>query len=317
MIARSIAAVAALLTLGAAPLVALSQVPAVPAMQPAPASTPSPAATTVTEDADPALWRVRDGDTTVYLFGTIHALRPGLGWFDEAVAKAFQASDEIVVEMVEPQDAGGRDGIVQRAVATDGTKLTDKLPADKRAAYAAALKGLGLPADGLDRFQPWFAAVTLVQAPMGQLGYRAEDGVERRLAAAAKAAGKPMIGLETFEQQIGFLANLSDQAQLRFLVSTVDELPNTGTVFAEMIDSWSKGDPDRLAALMNDSLEGEPEVEATLLTNRNKVWAGWIAERMKKPGTVFLAVGAGHLAGPNSVQAQLKGYKLNAKRVRY
>lgn len=315
MIARPLAGLAALLTLGAAPLVALSQTPAVPAATATPTPPASPAPATV--DADPALWRVKDRDTTIYLFGTIHALRPGLGWFDEAVAKAFAESDEIVVEMVEPEGAGGRDGIVQRAVAKDATPLTEKLPADKRAAFAAALKGVGLPADGLDRFQPWFAAVTLVQAPMGQLGYKAEEGVERRIAAAAKAAGKPMTGLETFEQQIGFLANLSDQAQLRFLVSTVDELPDTGKVFAEMIDSWSKGDPDRLAALMNDTLKDEPEVEKTLLTDRNKAWAGWIAERMKRPGTVFLAVGAGHLAGPNSVQAQLKGYRLDAKRVRY
>lgn len=314
MIARPLAGLAALLTLGATPPVALSQTPAGPATAtPAAPAAPAP----VTVDADPALWRVKDRDTTIYLFGTIHALRPGLGWFDEAVAKAFAESGEIVVEMVEPEGTNRRDGIVQRAVAKDATPLTQKLPADKREAFAAALKGVGLPADGLDRFQPWFAAVTLVQAPMGQLGYKAEEGVERRIAAAAKAAGKPMIGLETFEQQIGFLANLSDQAQMRFLVSTVDELPDTGKVFAEMIDSWSKGDPDRLAALMNDTLKDEPEVEKTLLTDRNKAWAGWIAERMKRPGTVFLAVGAGHLAGPNSVQAQLKGYRLDAKRVRY
>ena len=308
MINRPLAALAALLA-ATTPLVASCQTPA-----PQPSATPSAVATV---DADPALWRVKDEDTTIYLFGTIHVLKPGLGWFDEAVAKAFAASDQVVVEMIEPTGEGGRDGIVQRAVAKDNTPLTQKLPEDKRAAYAAALKGIGLPADGLDRFQPWFAAVTLVQAPMGQLGYKAEEGVERRIAAAAKEAGKEMIGLETFEQQIGFLAGLSPEAQLRFLVSTVDELPDTGKVFSEMIDSWSKGDPDRLAALMNETLKDEPEVEARLLTDRNKAWAGWIAERMKTPGTVFLAVGAGHLAGPNSVQQQLKAYRLNAKRVKY
>lgn len=308
MFSRPLAALAAFVT-AAMPLVASCQTPA-----PAPAATPSPVAPV---DADPALWRVKDRDTTIYLFGTIHVLQPGLGWFDEAVAKAFEASDQVVVEMIEPTGEGGRDGIVRRAVANDNTPLTQKLPEDKRAAYAAALKGIGLPADGLDRFQPWFAAVTLVQAPMGQLGYKAEEGVERRIAAAAKTAGKEMIGLETFDQQIGFLAGLSPEAQLRFLVSTVDELPDTGKVFAEMIDSWSKGDPDRLAALMNETLKDEPEVEKRLLTDRNKAWAAWIAERMKRPGTVFLAVGAGHLAGPNSVQQQLKAYRLNAKRVKY
>jgi uncharacterized protein len=54
-----------------------------------------------------------------------------------------------------------------------------------------------------------------------------------------------------------------------------------------------------------------------LLTQRNANWAKWIKERMARPGTVFVAVGAGHLGGKSSVQKLLKKQKLKAKRVRY
>ena len=85
----------------------------------------------------------------------------------------------------------------------------------------------------------------------------------------------------------------------------------------KMVDDWSRGDPDALAREMNKGLKDSPEVAKALLTDRNKQWAGWIAERMRTPGTVFIAVGAGHLAGANSVQEQLKAYKLDAVRVKY
>ena len=84
-----------------------------------------------------------------------------------------------------------------------------------------------------------------------------------------------------------------------------------------MVDNWAKGDPDALAATMNESLKESPEVAKALLVDRNAKWAAWIAERMRTPGRVFIAVGAGHLAGPDSVQAHLRKYKLKAVRVRY
>ncbi|MGI9360936.1 MAG: TraB/GumN family protein, partial [Parasphingorhabdus sp.] len=62
-------------------------------------------ALTIPDDPDPALWVVKDEDTTIYLFGTIHILKPGLSWFDEAVKDAFDESEELVVEMIQPEPA--------------------------------------------------------------------------------------------------------------------------------------------------------------------------------------------------------------------
>lgn len=270
-----------------------------------------------TVDADPALWVVKDADTTVYLFGTVHVLKPGLSWFDEAVRAAFDRSDTLMLEMVEPDAATMRKLVMAKGFNPSGRTLTEKLPADKRAAVAAALGKAGLPAQAYDRMDPWMAAVTLSMAPIQRMGYQPESGAEKSLARAAKDAGKAVEGFETAEQQLGFFDALPEPAQVRFLVSSVEDMPELAQEMERMVSAWAKGDADGLAAVLNDNLKDSPEVAEALLTDRNRNWAAAIRDRMARPGTVFVAVGAGHLAGADSVQAQLKGYGLNAVRVKY
>ena len=268
-------------------------------------------------DADPALWVVKDADTTIYLFGTIHVLKPGLSWFDEAVKTAFDKSDQLVLEMVQPDQATMQQIVLKNGIVTTGPTLTEQLPADKRGAYLKALTEAGLPPQAFDRMKPWLAGVTLSIMPIQKLGYDPKNGPETVLADAAKAAGKPVAGLETAEQQIGYFNGLSQKAQIEFLTSTVEDLPKAGEEMAEMVDEWAKGDPDALAKTMNESLKDSPEVAKTLLTDRNARWATWIKARMAKPGTIFIAVGAGHLACNDSVQAQLARQGIKAQRIAY
>lgn len=269
------------------------------------------------KDADPALWVVKDKDTTIYLFGTIHVLKPGLSWFDEAVKKAFDKSGTLVLEMVEPDQATQQKVVLSKAFALDGPTLSEQLPADKRPAFAKALKDNGLPLAQYDRMRPWFAAISLSILPLEKLGYDPANGPEGILTRAAKAQHKQVMGLETFEGQMSLFDKLSHKGQVDLLASTIDELPKAQENMDKMVADWAAGRPDELAKEMNASLKDTPEVAETLLINRNRQWAGWIAERMKKPGKVFIAVGAGHLAGPGSVQDQLQRYKLKAVRIRY
>lgn len=285
---------------------------------PACAQTPAASAAAATTDADPALWVVKDADTTIYLFGTIHVLKPGMTWFDEAVKTAFDRSGEVVLELVMPDPAKMAGLVTSTGIAPAGTPpLTERLPVAKRAAFTAAVTDLGLPADALDRYRPWLAATRLSIGPVTKMGYAAENGPEEVLTAAAKAANKPLVGLETAEQQLGYFAGLSDAAQMKFLESTVDELPTVGTTMRRMVADWAKGNPDGLAREMNDSLKSTPEVAKVLLTERNQRWAEWVKTRLATSGTVFVAVGAGHLAGPESVQAQLRKLGVKSERVKY
>ena len=271
-----------------------------------------------TTDADPALWVAKDDDTTIYLFGTVHVLKPGMSWFDAAVKTAFDSSGQVVMEIVQPDDQAAIQAmILAKGTSPDGPTLTEKLPADARAAYAQTMARYGMPATAFDRMDPWLAAMTLTMVSLTKLGYQPDNGPEKVLTTAAEAAGKPVVGLETVEQQFSYLDGLSPDAQIAMLRSTVEETDEAATTFAEMVADWSNGDDKGLAELMNEGFEDSPELQRVLLTERNARWADWIDARMAKPGTVFIAVGAGHLAGSDSVQADLARHGIPVTRVAY
>lgn len=278
---------------------------------------PAAAQAQATRDADPALWVVKDADTTIYLFGTVHVLKPGLSWFDEAVKAAFDKSDEVKLEIVTPDPAAMQALMLKTGVDATGQALTQKLPEAKRAGFTKAITELGLSPADVDRLRPWLVAMQLSIAPLVKLGYDPASGAEQVIAAAAKAAGKPVTGLETPEEQIGFLASLPEATQIQYLVSVVDDLDKVGAELDTMVKSWADGDPDALARTMNEELKATPDLAKALLTDRNARWADWIAQRMARPGTVFIAVGAGHLAGADSVQSFLAKRHLKAKRIAY
>ena len=269
------------------------------------------------KDADPALWVVRDADTRIYLFGTVHLMKPGLSWFDEGVRKAFDASGELVLELVMPPEDQMQALIAELGTAKAGPPLPSQLPPPVAAKLRAELVRLGMSADALDRNEPWLAAVTLSVLPLRQLGYDDKDGAEQVLSAAARAAGKPTRGLETARQQFGYFDKLSMPAQRQLLATTLDDLPKMGAEIDAMVKDWSAGDADALAKLLNTDLDRTPELKQALLVTRNRNWANWIAQRMRQPGTVFVAVGAGHLAGSDSVQVELAKRGLKVERVRY
>jgi len=268
-------------------------------------------------DADPALWLVEDADTKIYLFGTVHLLKPDLIWFDDAVADAFAQSDTLMLEMVEPPMAEMQKIVMAKGIDASGAKLRDKLTDEQRAKYDKVLTDTGMPVGALDRLQPWMAAVTLSLAPMQKLGFDQNKGVERSLTGIAREKGKTVEGFETAEQQLSFFSDMPQVQQIGYLMSVIDGMPEYQSMMGRMETNWATGDVEALNTLLNESMAGMPEVSKVLLADRNARWAEWIDTRMAKPGTVFVAVGAGHLAGGDSVQAMLKGRKLNAKRIDY
>ena len=282
------------------------------------AAEPAPAAATALTDADPALWVVKDDDTTIYLFGTVHVLKPGLSWFDEAVKDAFDKSDEMMLEIVMPEDqAAVAKTMMPMAMDQTGKTIPTRLTADQLKAYQAAMVSVGLPANAFDGFEPWFPAMTLSVLPLTKLGYDPEQGAEKLLTKFAKADKKPVSGLETLEEQLGFFDQLPDTQQVAFLNAVVKDMDKLGPMLDKMVVLWAKGDPDGLAIAMNESMAATPELAKTLLYDRNARWADQIKTRMDRPGTVFIAVGAGHLAGEKSVQDYLKDRGLTATRIDY
>ena len=166
---------------------------------------------------------------------------------------------------------------------------------------SAAVTGFGFPVDAFDRFEPWYAAVALTALPLEKIGYTAGNGVEERIAAEALRLSKPRMGLETAAYQLAMFDSLPRDVQKTYLMEVLNDLPTIRQDLAAIVAEWSAGNADKLAELLNAE-QDDPRMVAALLTGRNKMWANWIKARLNRPGTVFMAVGAGHLAGKDSVQ---------------
>lgn len=303
---------ASLFALAASTIALLAGSPAIaedkPAAQPA-------AATTASAPSGPALWKVADADTTIYLFGTVHVLPKNVEWYDATIAKAFEGSDILVTEI--PMDAASEAEMQKLTMAKgmlpQGTTLRSLLTPEQTKQYTAALAKLGAPAEAFDPLKPWLVGLTLSILPLMQSGYDPNSGVEKVL--LSKAGDKPKGALETAEYQLGIFDGMAQEAQLSFLMEAATEMDKTKPMLDRMVAEWVEGDADQLAEVMNEGMD-DPAVAEVLLYKRNANWAEWIDTRLDTPGTVFIAVGAGHLAGPKSVQDVLSQKGIKVTRVK-
>jgi uncharacterized protein YbaP (TraB family) len=266
-------------------------------------------------DADPAMWKIADEDTTIYLFGTFHALDGKSDWFNDEVRAAFDHSDEVVLEALVPEDPGAMQPIVLKyALDTSGKPLSAKLSPEGRRRLAAGLASMGAPPTAFDKFKPFFASMTLAAIGMQKMGMAADKGAEKALRIAAEASGKPVSAIEDVEFQIGMLDRIPEAEQLAMLeelLKSIDEMP---AEMGHLLSAWNRGDADAFKAIMDKSEGQGPAAYKVIFSDRNATWAEWIDRRLDKPGTVFLAVGTGHLAGKDSVQQLLEQRKIKVVR---
>lgn len=267
--------------------------------------------------AEPALWVVRDADTEITLFGTLHELPSGTEWLTPRIAARVDAADMLVVEAVIPEDRE----VLGTLVTTLG--YSPKLPPlAKRVAprlqepLAATLRDTRLAPAALDAMETWLAAVTIGDAVLNKLGLDSTNGVEAVLTTRAKTARKPVTGLETAAEQLGYFDALPETDQRALLDATVADTATAATDTKRLMSAWTSGNTQAIADDFRDSLRATPRVAQVLLVDRNARWATWIAARLAQPGKVFVAVGAAHLAGPDSVQAKLAARGIAAERLR-
>lgn len=264
----------------------------------------------------PALWKVSDEDTTIYLFGTVHVLPPELQWYDAEIHAALASADTVVteVDMSKEGEARQQQLAMQMGVAADGKPLRSRLSDEQKVAYDAALAGLGMPPEALDQLKPWLASLTLGFLPLMMQGYDLESGVDKVIIGKSGETAKEE--LETIEFQLGIFDGLSEEAQIAYLMDVVEDLDEVKPTIDAMVTEWFEGDPEGLSAIMNEGFEADPVLAEALLFARNRNWAEWIDARLDStPGTVFIAVGAGHLAGEKSVQDYLAEREIETVRV--
>jgi len=257
----------------------------------------------------PALWRIADADSEIWLFGTVHVLPRDVDWRSARVARAFARAETIVFETDVDSDGRAAFDALVRAEGRlpSGESLNARLAQQDRERLARIAGRLGLNMAALDQLRPWLAALQVSLAFAQAAGGDPAAGVESVLKPEAEAARKTLRYLEQPEDQIRALSTLSPEAELRFLSATLRQIEDDAGAIGEIDAVWARGDVAALAPLLHEQLsEAGPEVSAAIITDRNTRWTEEIAGMLAGEGRVFVAVGAAHLVGDDSVVAQLR-----------
>jgi uncharacterized protein YbaP (TraB family) len=253
------------------------------------------------------MWVIKDADSTIYLIGTMHLLKHDTEWNAEKVKKTVHESTELWLEIadLEGDDAAMAPLMVKLGMDTD-RPLSSKLNEEQRKKLEKIAGTYGFPVATLEPMRPWFAALVLAVGPIMKAGYDPKAGVERMLSAQAKAEGDKIRGFETAEEQLQLLAGLSEADQIAFLTGILEDLEKGLDLVDQLAKAWIDGDTDTITRLSVDDMKKEaPAVYQKLIVQRNIAWSEKIAGMLKGSGVQQIAVGAAHLVGPDSVQAQL------------
>ena len=264
----------------------------------------------------PAMWTLKDEDTTLHILGTVHLLRPDLEWRSPEIDAAIEAADTVIFEADTSSPEAGRD--LMKFVTTagmfgDGTQLTSLMTEEQVTVLSAALEDLGLPIEAIQPMRPWYAAMNMSVMQMTREGFDPEAGVETRIQADAVENGAAFEYLETVDEQLGEFARLDNCAQVEFLMLTASSMDEGTAMLDTLVSEWAYGDVAGLGALMaSPEAFGSQAAYDALLKNRNARWVPLISGMLETPGTRLVAVGAGHLAGEDSVIAMLRaeGYEV-------
>ncbi len=267
----------------------------------------------------PLLYAVRDRDSTIYLYGTVHVRPRGADWGNARVRAAIDESSEVWTELLmNPEnDARTQQLAMQLGRAPQGRPLSSWLTAEENTKLTEITTRLGLPQGALEPFRPWMAALTLTLVPLMQAGYDPQSGVDRAIDAYAENAGKAMRAFETPEQQLNFFAGMSDELQHEMILEAINEAENVTEMIGQMSTAWERGDDRALAsAVVDDTRREYPELYQTIFVQRNNAWMEELTREMQGSGVDFVAVGAGHIVGRDGLVAQFRARGYRVERVR-
>ena len=264
--------------------------------------------------AQPAVWIVRDHDSEMLLFGSIHLLPPGLDWrpqaLDEALAKADDLWFELPVDPATEQEAARL--AMRLGVLPPGPGLYERLPEDSRLRLGRMAVKYGLPPNVLDQLKPWFAEVMLVTTMVGAQGADIANGVEQQVSATAPP-GVRREALESVEDQLAAFDHVPMEEQLASLAYNLQAMEEDPEAFDRLVAIWMSADLAALEAEAVAPLEAvAPALYERLIVARNAAWLAQLQDRLEGSGRTVVVVGAGHLVGEVGLPERLRalGYEV-------
>lgn len=267
--------------------------------------------------ASPTVWVVRGPHATVYLFGSLHMLRPGTEWQSPALRRAFDAASNCWFEVNQQDDDPEKlKALVGRIGFEPGQKLSALLTPEKSAKLSSMLaQPGGASKRDLGQMRPWLAAWTLAYAVVSEAGYEPDFGVDKVLQDQARAAGKSVAGLETMEGHLHMLADIPQDTALHQLDNALDNAAKVPEMMQSTVKHWQAGDVEAADIATESWTFDAPDFYDALLVKRNVSFANAIEDFSNGKETVLVTVGAGHFAGPGNVREMLKARGIQVERV--
>ncbi len=274
------------------------------------AEAPAPAATAEMKIATPAIWTInKPGGGTITMFGSVHLLPPNLEWRTPAFTEALAKADVVTFEMP-LEDATSPEFMTyvqQHMMNPSGVTLSTLLTPEEKTKVEAAAAAVGAPFAMLEQFRPWMAAIQLSMGFVLKEGFDPNSGVDKKIEAEAKAAGKTLDSFETGKDQIDIFINLPPDQEKAFLVIGAAEMVENPHMLGELVDSWAAGDTAKIDEVMNSGIESMPDLGKALLEDRNARWVDKITSvYMNDTKNYLIIVGAAHLAGDKGVPTMLR-----------
>jgi len=264
------------------------------------------------------LWRFTGPGATVFLAGSVHVLKETLYPLPPQLEHAFQQSDTIAVEVdtihIDPQVMQQK--VQQYALLPPGQTLTTVLPPKLVMELQTYLADQGIELQAVNGLKPAMLATQLAVTRLMALGYLPEFGMERHF--VTRAGGRPILELETLDDQLSLIANPPMSLQTEMLSETLEQMQSIEPIIAQMIKAWMLGDEAefmRLFELQSGESEAYLAFMERLLDDRNVGMADKIQSYLAGQGTYFVMVGSAHLSGDESVVAVLKRRGVVGQRV--
>jgi uncharacterized protein YbaP (TraB family) len=262
-------------------------------------------------------WEVAGAHNTVYLLGSVHVLHAQ----DHAlpsVTEAAYVDAEVLVEELDPfvaqSDMSGQDVLALQFL-PQGQALAALIGAELNQKLAVVAKSLGLDPDYIDRMQPWYVATLISSMRQMRAGFTPEDGVDYQIAVRARRDEKPIVGLETAAEQLGFFAAMSMEEQRNFLRQALEDTGDQQEL-RELTEAWRRGDLVALEAELSQGLQDLPELFDKIVVQRNRNWLARIEQMLADPAQDYLIVtGALHMVGQQGLVEMLRerGYRITRK----
>jgi uncharacterized protein YbaP (TraB family) len=267
------------------------------------------------DDGHPVtLWQINGASNAVYLLGSIHLLRAEDHPLPAIIDTAYEDAEVIVMELdMDDLDPAYTQAAFNNAgVMNDGTTLRDLMGDDLYADAEASAKRIDVPLEMLAQSEPWLAAMTVELMMLYRVGFDPMLGVEMTMTSRAAADGKPIEGLETVDEQLGFLDGLPLEAQREMLLQTLAQAADFRESIDGLIRAWRHGDTGTLERQLLEGIEQQPALHEALIVDRNRRWARSIAAWLDHDRDYLVVVGALHLVGDEGVPALLDqaGYEI-------